>query len=47
MSVIASKKIDFRVKNICLQRTRGFLMRKSMVKERKWTHSFYYLKIPL
>ena len=41
MSHLAVKRLDYRVLTLNIQRARGFLMRKSMRIDRKWTSCFY------
>jgi hypothetical protein len=42
---LAMKKLDNRVLRNNILKTRGFLMRKSMKYERKWTYCFFYIDI--
>lgn len=42
---IAAKQLDAKVMIQNILRARGYLMRKSMKVERKWTHNFYYINI--
>ena len=44
---LASKILDYRVITLNLLRTRGFLKRKSMKKDRKWSNCFFHIQIPL
>ncbi len=47
MAHIAAKQLDPKVMIQNILRARGYLMRKSLKVERKWTHNFYYINIEM